>query len=139
MENCNTEEARAASVWQMLADKWNDESFVPATASEPDWHPHFASSETITYEMVSEFLPPNAEKVRDRFESMMTVLKRTIPKFLWFDFCLLLFMFDGGYEHWLEYPGGGDGGLLERAAAIGHLHLGNLLHRSGVACLLPGL
>ena len=30
--------------------------------------------------MVSVFLPPNAEKVRDQFESMMTVLKRTIPK-----------------------------------------------------------
>ncbi len=36
VENRNTEEARAASVWQMLADKWNDESFAPATASKPD-------------------------------------------------------------------------------------------------------
>ena len=80
VENRNTEEAKAASVWQMLADKWNDKSFAPATASEPGWHPHFASSETITFEMVSEFLPPNAEKVKERFESMMTVLKRTIPK-----------------------------------------------------------
>lgn len=49
---------------------------------------------------------------------------------------LCFFMFDGGYEHWLEYPGGGGGGLLELAPAIGHLHLGSLLHRSGVACLL---
>ena len=32
--------------------------------------------------MVSVFLPPNAEKVRDQFESMMTVLKRTIPKWI---------------------------------------------------------
>lgn len=55
--HCKTEEAQAASLWQMLADKWNDQSFAPVTASEPDWHPHFASSKTITYEMVSEFLP----------------------------------------------------------------------------------
>lgn len=80
VENRNTEEAKAASVWQMMADKWNDKSFAPATASEPGWHPHYTTSETISFEMVSEFLPPNAEKVKDRFESMMTVLKRTIPK-----------------------------------------------------------
>ena len=80
VENRNTEEAKAASVWQMMADKWNDESFAPATASEPGWHPHYSTSETITFEMVSEFLLPIAEKVKDRFESMMTVLKRTIPK-----------------------------------------------------------
>ena len=63
-----------------MADKWNDETFAPMTASEPGWHPHYSTSETITFEMVSEFLLPNAEKVKDRFESMMTVLKHTIPK-----------------------------------------------------------
>jgi hypothetical protein len=30
--------------------------------------------------MVSDYLPPNAENVKEQFESMMTVLKRTIPK-----------------------------------------------------------
>ena len=80
VENRNTEEAKAASVWQMMADKWNDKDFSPATASQPDWHPHYGASETITFEIVSNFLPPNAEKVKERFESMMTVLKRTIPK-----------------------------------------------------------
>jgi hypothetical protein len=30
--------------------------------------------------MVSEFLPPNAEKVKDRFESMLTLLKRIMSK-----------------------------------------------------------
>ncbi len=80
VENRNTKEAKEASVWQMMADKWNDHSFTPATASEPDWHPHYTSSETITFEMVSEFLPPDAVRVKERFESMMTVLKRQIPK-----------------------------------------------------------
>ena len=79
VENRNTEEAKAASVWQMMADKWNNKDFSPATASQPDWHPHYGASETITFQMMSDFLP-NAEKVKERFESMMTVLKQTIPK-----------------------------------------------------------
>jgi hypothetical protein len=80
VEYQNTEEAKAASVWQMMVDKWKDKNFAPATASQPDWHPHYASLETITHKMVSDYLPPNAEKVKERFESMMTALKRTIPK-----------------------------------------------------------
>ena len=79
VKNQNTEEAKAASVWQMMADKWNNKDFTPATASQPDWHPHYGASETITFQMMSDFLP-NAEKVKERFESMMTVLKQTIPK-----------------------------------------------------------
>jgi hypothetical protein len=75
VENRNTDEAKAASVWQMMADKWNDENFAPATACEPDWHFHYTSSETITFAMVSEFLPPDAKKVKDRFESMLTLMK----------------------------------------------------------------
>jgi hypothetical protein len=65
VENRNTEEVKAASVWQMMADKWNDKHFVPVTASQPDWHPHYADSETITHEMVSDYLPLNAEKVKE--------------------------------------------------------------------------
>jgi hypothetical protein len=66
---------KAASVWQMMADKWNDENFAPATACQPDWHFHYTTSETITFAMVSEFLLPDAEKVKDRFESMLTLMK----------------------------------------------------------------
>jgi hypothetical protein len=40
----------------------------------------YASSETITHKMVLDYLQQNAEKVKEQFESMMTVLKRTIPK-----------------------------------------------------------
>jgi hypothetical protein len=46
----------------MLVDKWNDENFAPATEANPDWHPHYATSEKITFDKVSHFLPPNAEK-----------------------------------------------------------------------------
>ena len=62
VKNRNTEEAKAASVWQMMAVKWNDETFRPAAAAQPDWHPHYTTSETIMFQMVSDYLPPHAEK-----------------------------------------------------------------------------
>jgi len=81
VENQNTAEAKAANVWQRVADKWNDVSFAPVTESVPDlFHDCFAVSKMIPHDMVMSFLPPNADKARERFESMMTVLKRIIRK-----------------------------------------------------------
>lgn len=81
IENRNTAEAKAANVWQRVADKWNDITFAPVTESAPDlFHDYFAVSETITHHKVAAFLPPTADKAKERFESMMTVLKRIIPK-----------------------------------------------------------
>ena len=62
VKNRNTKEAKAASVWQMMAVKWNTETFRPAAAAQPDWHPHYTTSETIMFQMVSDYLPPHAEK-----------------------------------------------------------------------------
>ena len=81
IENRNTAEAKAANVWQRVADKWNDITFAPVTESAPDlFHDYFAVSETIPHHKVAAFLPPTADKAKERFESMMTVLKRIIPK-----------------------------------------------------------
>ncbi len=41
---------------------------------------HYVKLETITHRVVSGYPPPNAEKVKEQFESMVTVLKRTIPQ-----------------------------------------------------------
>jgi hypothetical protein len=81
VENRNTKEAKAANVWQRVADKWNDVGFAPATESLPDlFRDTFAVSETIPHDMVVSFLPPNADKAKERFESMIRVLKLIIPK-----------------------------------------------------------
>jgi hypothetical protein len=81
VENQNTPEAKAANVWQRVADKWNDVSFAPVTESVPDlFHDSFAVSEMIPHDMVMSFLPPNADKAKERFESMIRVLKLIIPK-----------------------------------------------------------
>ncbi len=49
VENHNTAEAKASNVWQMMTDKWNDETFEPVTEAQPDWHPNFELSEKNTY------------------------------------------------------------------------------------------
>ena len=74
VENRKTAEARAAYVWQMVSDKYNDPAFAPGTAALGDIHPDFALSETILYELVCAFLPLTPESAKDRFESMLTLI-----------------------------------------------------------------
>ena len=36
VENCNTEEVKASSVWQLIANKWNDPLYLPTTEIESE-------------------------------------------------------------------------------------------------------
>lgn len=80
IENRKTKEAKEANVWSMVEKKWNDPNWACDTEAPDDLHPDFIVSETITHEDVSEFLPLTAERAKDRYESLMTQLKRIIPK-----------------------------------------------------------
>jgi hypothetical protein len=40
VDNCKTDTAKAANVWLMMADIWNDKKFASATDAQPEWHPH---------------------------------------------------------------------------------------------------
>ena len=40
VDNCKTDTAKAAYVWMMMADIWNDKKFASATDAQPEWHPH---------------------------------------------------------------------------------------------------
>ena len=80
IENRKTKEAKEEIVWSMIEKKWNDPTWDCDTEAPPDLHPDFNISETITHQDVSEYLPLTAERAKDRFESIMTQLKRTIPK-----------------------------------------------------------
>ena len=80
VENRNTKEAQAAIVWSKVEKKWNDPNWNCDTDAPSDLHPDFMVSETITHEDVAEYLPLTAERAKDRFESMVTQLKRIIPK-----------------------------------------------------------
>ena len=80
IENRKTKEAKERIVWSMIAKKWNDPDWNCDTEAPEDLHPDFMVSETITHKDVSEFLPLTADRAKERFESIMTQLKRTIPK-----------------------------------------------------------
>ena len=42
IENRNTVEARMGTVWQMMADRWNDPNFLPVTGIFPELHSDFS-------------------------------------------------------------------------------------------------
>jgi hypothetical protein len=78
VENRNTEELRMSSVWQLMADKWNDPLFLPVTAALPDVHSEFGRPIPLSYETVSHMQPATAEKVEERWQSMNLALNRII-------------------------------------------------------------
>ena len=42
IENRNTLKARMGTVWQLLADRWNDPNFLPISGIFPDLHNDFS-------------------------------------------------------------------------------------------------
>ncbi|KAL3788385.1 hypothetical protein HJC23_009191 [Cyclotella cryptica] len=80
LENRNTVEARTASVWQMMADKWNDPLFLPVTAALPNLHSDFSQPIPVLHELVSHMQLANADKVEERWQSMILQLNRMISK-----------------------------------------------------------
>ena len=63
IENSNTAETRGASVWQLLANKWNDPLFLPISASFPDLHAE-------SFETVSHMHPATAEKCEGKWQTL---------------------------------------------------------------------
>ena len=49
----NREQLRASSVWQKMADKWNDKSFAPETVAMPDVYTEFSFSDIILHSEVA--------------------------------------------------------------------------------------
>ena len=91
-ENRNTVEARTGTVWQMLADRWNDPNFLPVTGIFPELHSDFSRPMAINHDYVSQMQAATAEKVEEKWNTMNLRLKRVI-------------------ESW-ERSGQGDGGHL---------------------------
>ncbi len=52
LDNRNSD-IKDPSVYDMIADLWNDSNFAPETETFPDLHPDFTSSETLTHALVS--------------------------------------------------------------------------------------
>jgi hypothetical protein len=74
----NREQLRATDIWHLLADKWNDKKFEPETVSMPAVHSDFAVSDFILYLDVADLTPATAEKVEDKWGSMILEMNRCI-------------------------------------------------------------
>ena len=92
IENRNTPESKAASVWAMMSRKWNDPQFSPTTM-KIDLHSDFHDPIAIDHDVVSDMSPATPEKVKEKWDGLLHELKR-------------------GIANW-ERSGQGDGGYLE--------------------------
>lgn len=52
IENRNSEEAKASSTCQLLANKWNDQLFFPVTLPLPDLHSEFCHPILLSFDTV---------------------------------------------------------------------------------------
>jgi hypothetical protein len=55
-------EKRNQSVWEMMSDKFNDQTFSPQTESVINLHSDYKESEAIPHSKVSHMLPATPEK-----------------------------------------------------------------------------
>ena len=74
----NRDQLRASNVWQKMADKWNDKSFAPETVAMPEVHTEFSFSDVILHDEVADLTPATAEKVEDKWSSMILEMNRCI-------------------------------------------------------------
>ena len=74
----NREQLRATNVWQLLAEKWNDKNFSPETVAIPALHTDFTFSDVILHADVATMTPATAEKVEDKWSSMILEMNRCI-------------------------------------------------------------
>ena len=91
VKNRNVAERRAASVWQLITDKWNDPLFLPITTVLPNVPLVFSQPMAVAFELMSHMQLATVEKVEERWQSMDLQLNRVI-------------------SNW-EYSGQGDGGF----------------------------
>ena len=105
----NREQLRASNVWQKMADKWNDKSFSPETVAMPDVCTEFAFSDVILHDEVANLTPATAEKVEDKWSSMILEMNRCIA-------------------NW-QKSGQGEGGIDDADNAV-DIEFGSLANRS---------
>ena len=70
VKNRNKTETRAASVWQLIADKCNDQLFMSITEVLPNVHLDFSLPITVAFELVSHMQYVTVEKIEERWQSM---------------------------------------------------------------------
>lgn len=110
LENRNSVDKQPKTVWQMLAEKWNDPLFAPETEELGDLHSDFVLTQHLTFMHVEHMATATPEKCHSKFSSMIVELTRIIG-------------------NW-EKSGQGDGGILgEEPEEEDEDNEGAVLHR----------
>jgi hypothetical protein len=78
VENRNSH-VRDKTVWELIADLWNDPTFEPRTEGNlSDLHIDFAEPIDLRFEKVASMNPANPKLVQGKFSAMITELTRII-------------------------------------------------------------
>jgi len=80
VENRKSEGKSQTTVWELIADTWNNGDFSPTTEALPDLHSELRESITIGPDYVAELGAVTPEKVENKFATMMVAMKRGIRK-----------------------------------------------------------
>jgi hypothetical protein len=85
LDDRNSQESRRLTVWDLVANKWNDVEFAPTTEALPEEHPFhyptFASPINLSHTLVGRMSKATPSKCEQKFASMMVLIKRTIFSF----------------------------------------------------------
>jgi len=77
IENRNSND-QEPSVWELMAEYWNDPAFEPVSEELPALHSDFISSEVLSHEKVAQLSPTTPEKCEENIKSMILQLNRVI-------------------------------------------------------------
>ena len=81
----NSDECRKISVWEMIADKWNDKDYEPVTEviSEENgfFTPPYAAEINLSFSNVQRMSAATADKCHSVFQKMMVALRRAKVNF----------------------------------------------------------
>ena len=80
VENRNSISKRDKTVWELVAEKWNDIDFSFQTASIGQFHSDFSDSKFMFHTDVENMMPATPEKCEQKYQSMVSELNKRIEK-----------------------------------------------------------
>ena len=85
LDGRNSTESRQLTVWDVVADKWNDAAFAPTTQPLTEqhafYHPSFAAAIELKHSLVARMSKATPLKCEQKFASIIVLIKRTKAKF----------------------------------------------------------
>jgi hypothetical protein len=80
LDNRNSVTKRAATVWEMLSEKFNDDTFTPESEAVTDLHSDYKDSIVLYHSLVKNMAVATPEKCKEKISSALIAMKRCIAK-----------------------------------------------------------